>query len=1501
MLTLTNSSLLAQSISFISNDLSEFPLVKSKFYLYDTNSNNYFPTQNEINIKENNLLRNVISIKNNQKNFDSSISSTLYYDIKSNLPDLENNQLHIDFVKQLSSFWIDIQNPTSETALAYNDNKYTFLQDFSSNKNELYNALDLLKSNYTINDLTFIDRNIGALEIAKKGKFQKAIIFFIDSDYNTIAFPEKIIQELNQNNIKLYVLCINSECQEQYKKIVESVNGRYYENIRNLDDAKNILREVRSRIQGIDESIITWEALDDCNSEQSKLRFEWNAKYSESLLNYPDSLKSKFQLSTSKIILKGDEFANYRDTSIVLKAIFKDIEIKNIKLLFGSNKFEILHDSLPFVIAKNTQKNLKIRYSANDNKNNNAVFEFETDKCKEYLSILNDFYNESSTNNQLKLTFPNNKEMLIASLDTMITWEGVSPKDTVCLDYSIDSGKTWNLINAKATNLKYYWQNIPNLKGKNCLIRVQLFKEADQYNKSFTLDRQLNFINQENYLYVWSPNSTKFASGTNDSNIYIKEAQTGKKLLTLKSKLPYVKAIKWSSNGKFIATLCTGQNLISIITIWNPENGDKVREIEYSNYLENIEISPDNKKIAAFNSQYPIVLLVYDIEEDSMLTHEEKSGSNISKISWNSNSDQIAFLTYPNYIKIIDIQKMNIIKELQIAKNNYPTFLWNYDDSKFIYYEENSLKILDTKNWQLSQQIDEHSSKIIQIQFSQNKSILISTSLDSVNFVWDAKTWKKIIKMNDNIPKLFKVEFNCNKTKIVTFSDNYLLSVFNLTDFSKLSEVRLDGLNYFYGIADSACKFIHSFQYLDSKYLVNVINVQSGKIQSYISGHFSISSFYSFKNSNKILTYGEENKIILWDPINEINLLTISDFSTYISKNYLPFVVNNNEKKMATISKDEKYMSIWDLEQNKLISKIKLFSILNSYPEFSPDANYIALKGYYQDLNAKPDSNLRIWNCNTGELVKTIKQDFGLGYSLIWSKDSKYLYQTNYYDSNLYITDISNGSLYKKIASGLKAIYYTSLNPDSTKIAITGSDNNVEIWDLKKYTLLQKINDQNNNIFGIEWNNDGKQLIIKSNQSISFWDVESGKILNQIKSEKAIFSKAKFSSNSNQLITLENNICKIWDLNSNQAIDTITKTYFFETSNDFYNLITLDLLSKINFYRIKINPLQSDLSDEFISTFKSTFVIKDIELTNLKNYINNDTIIHGFLTNTSDYDCRIDSIYSAYSLNPMFSKFHNNLPFILKANQSIDLGLKFYEGSYINHIYLHTKSQNDVVQSLFKMRFNGYYDNITAINSLVDFKNNLYRKNKRINDIALFKKNKNDSLLKIKSIKLVGLAKDKFTFDFDSSKMDVSNNEIFYVNIKYLSNKIGRHNCQLEIEFENSNYIFTANLFAETIVDSVNSINGNSEKVQEPVVSMQVFPNPINSQSILELNSLIQGGLELNLINQSGQNVLDIYNGEITKGTRQFKIDSDNLASGEYYILLKCSTFTDFLKIKIIK
>ena len=80
------------------------------------------------------------------------------------------------------------------------------------------------------------------------------------------------------------------------------------------------------------------------------------------------------------------------------------------------------------------------------------------------------------------------------------------------------------------------------------------------------------------------------------------------------------------------------------------------------------------------------------------------------------------------------------------------------------------------------------------------------------------------------------------------------------------------------------------------------------------------------------------------------------------------------------------------------------------------------------------------------------------------------------------------------------------------------------------------------------------------------------------------------------------------------------------------------------------------------------------------------------------------------------------------------------------------------------------------------------------------------------------------------------------------------------------------------------------EETAKPLGNMEIsalYPNPTSYQSIATVNIPESGNISLAIYNVMGKKVMNIFSGSTTKGTQNFKINTNELPVGTYYINLK--------------
>ncbi len=97
-------------------------------------------------------------------------------------------------------------------------------------------------------------------------------------------------------------------------------------------------------------------------------------------------------------------------------------------------------------------------------------------------------------------------------------------------------------------------------------------------------------------------------------------------------------------------------------------------------------------------------------------------------------------------------------------------------------------------------------------------------------------------------------------------------------------------------------------------------------------------------------------------------------------------------------------------------------------------------------------------------------------------------------------------------------------------------------------------------------------------------------------------------------------------------------------------------------------------------------------------------------------------------------------------------------------------------------------------------------------------------------------------------------------------------------------------------LNDVNAINNPETDIQT-----QVFPNPANNNITLDLNSLNTSNIYIQLVDITGKQIKEIYNGRIGSGYTKIETDIANIPAGIYIVKISNNGFVQTNKLQIVK
>ncbi|MES2764472.1 MAG: choice-of-anchor D domain-containing protein [Bacteroidota bacterium] len=465
--------LMAQgSLTVYNLDASQFPILKADCFAFDAGGNLLKNlSAGDFAITENGITRIVQSVSCPPDEPPKALSVVLTIDISGSMGGGTSSGTRIDVAKSAAvSFVNALPLGNSECAVTSFDGSGYINQDFTTDRQRLLNAIAPLRANGGTNyDAGLLNPPAGAIEIAKAGKHKRVIIFLTDGSGG--GTESAIIQSAQQNNVEIYVIGLNFFLPEMLKNVAQSTGGQWFESVRDEAAAKAVYNRILAIAQGGKACRISWMSEVDCFKNRSVIVSIPQENLSQNLRYVaPEERLVRLDVQPVGIELGGITPLTFKDTSIIITAENGNIQISDIR--FDNPLFTITSTPVNFLLKEGESRQITIRFQPVDSVITIGEITFKNDACSARNSFVRGGYEGKTRGDLLKVVFPNGKERFLPNADTVITWTGVLPQDTVRLEYSLDGGTSWVLISNFATGLRHSWK-VPSTASKSCLVRAQ--------------------------------------------------------------------------------------------------------------------------------------------------------------------------------------------------------------------------------------------------------------------------------------------------------------------------------------------------------------------------------------------------------------------------------------------------------------------------------------------------------------------------------------------------------------------------------------------------------------------------------------------------------------------------------------------------------------------------------------------------------------------------------------------------------------------------------------------------------------------------------------------------------------------------------------------------------------------------------------------------------------------------------------------------------------------
>ncbi|MBN8575243.1 MAG: choice-of-anchor D domain-containing protein, partial [Candidatus Kapabacteria bacterium] len=724
---LCTQTLYSQSINLFDIDTTNFPTMKAKFFAFDAQRKQQYPNIGDMTLKENGELCTITNItcpppKQRVLSVCIMVDTKYYIDIA-----------RLGTERLIGSLDMPQED---EVAVTYMEGRAAIWQDFTKDKDKaLAKAQSIpLAPGVDVNTMFYSDYTGGIPMIKDRSSQKKVLILVSDLHCPNINIDEsKVIADAKKYNISIYaVLLGTTDYTKLFSRIAAGTSGKVFENVKDAQQIENVFDKI-AIAENNEPCNIEWQAQPAC-VHHKVIELAWQNQQSLNQYTVSLSMLSSLHASPSSIGFGSRALGTSHDTTITLTANNADFTVRGVNRKFGSADFTIVNTNFPFTIPQNESRTITLRYTASDSSVKYASFEI-TSNCPVFFSANAIFPRKNIITNTLKVIHPNGGEQFVAGSDSIITWTGISPTDTVHLDYSIDSGKIWKTITEKAVGLQYHWKNIPLPPSTQCLVRVRQLAMLSSFFSNDTIP--IRSSDEQTYgvtSVAFSPDGVALALGIGDDySVKLWNTITGKDIGTFKGHTKRVTSVAFSPDGTILAS----GSLDDTVKLWNPMTGQFLRSLSGLNGgVTSVAISPNGSPIISGSAHKSI--MIWDINSGRPL--DTLAPYDVTSVAFSPNGKTLAVGSKDKTIKLWDIVSGKEIRSFKEHSDYVSSVTFSPDGTTIASGSyDRTIKLWNVITGEEIRTFNGHTNYVTSVAFSPDGKTLASGSYDNTIKLWDVK------------------------------------------------------------------------------------------------------------------------------------------------------------------------------------------------------------------------------------------------------------------------------------------------------------------------------------------------------------------------------------------------------------------------------------------------------------------------------------------------------------------------------------------------------------------------------------------------------------------------------------------------------------------------------------------------------------------------------------------------------------------------------------------
>ncbi len=222
-------------------------------------------------------------------------------------------------------------------------------------------------------------------------------------------------------------------------------------------------------------------------------------------------------------------------------------------------------------------------------------------------------------------------------------------------------------------------------------------------------------------------------------------------------------------------------------------------------------------------------------------------------------------------------------------------------------------------------------------------------------------------------------------------------------------------------------------------------------------------------------------------------------------------------------------------EEYKIKDEDKKFLIIETEGHTSSVSKLIFTKDGSEIITASYDKTIRIWDTNSGKLKRTFRGYMsdgaqGMHYCMALSPDNKLVATGGWLQGNydgdpligaIRIYDYNSGKIVKVLKGLTNVVHCLEFSQDGKFLAASCGNGDIMIWDTKDYNKYFSGNIHSKSCYNLSFSPDSKNLVtVSADLSIKLFSIQRKKVISEVKNaHKDVIYRTLFSPNGKYIVT----------------------------------------------------------------------------------------------------------------------------------------------------------------------------------------------------------------------------------------------------------------------------------------------------------------------------------------------------------------------------------------------